>query len=402
MSRESISACLIVQNEQERLAGALESLAFCDERIVVDGGSSDRTLEIARAAGATVIESPWPGFAAQRNRALDAASGEWILEVDADERISAELRASIEALLEAHASEVEMAVCPLRNHFLGGPLGPSAKYPAYRARMFRRGAYRHDEARMVHEGIEPSRRPYVLDGDLEHELAGTLREALVDAWRYAQLESRHLVRPSGPATYLAGIVLRPAAKFLYRTFLEGGWRDGWRGLLKISLDVTSDAVVWLLVFLRGGSGEPAQGHASGGEHFGRRPKGAVKIVAIAGGEKASREAHTWLEGLRSHGLDVALISAGGRIGQGPGARSGQNGGNVQVHELQRLSPLAVMGALDVEMQLRTTDGVVTVGRRARLLRRLLPGTLRPEIPLLSLELEPESAAELANEAVARE
>jgi hypothetical protein len=390
---------LIVQNEQERLVGALESLAFCDERIVVDGGSSDRTVEIARAAGATVIENPWPGFAAQRNRALDAASSEWILEVDGDERISAELRASIEALLEARASEVEMAVCPLRNRFLGGPLGPSAKYPAYRARMFRRGAYRHDEARMVHEGIEPRRRPYVLEGDLEHELAGTLREAVGDAWRYARLESRHLARPSGPGAYLAGIVLRPAAKFLYRTFLEGGWRDGWRGLLKISLDVTSDALVWLLVLLRRGS-EPAQ-RAAGSEHFGRRPNGAVKIVAIAGGEKASLEAHTWLEGLGSHGLDVALISAGGRIGQGSGAASGQNGGNVEVHELQRLSPVAVMRALDVEMQLRTTDGVITVGRRARLLRRLLPGTLRPEIPHLSAVLEPASAAELANETVAR-
>ena len=399
MSRERISACLIVQNEQERLAGALESLDFCDERIVVDGGSSDRTVELARAAGATVIESPWPGFAAQRNRALDAASSEWILELDADERISAELRASIEGLLEARASEVEMAVCPLRNHFLGGPLGPSAKYPAYRARMFRRGAYRHDEARMVHEGIEPRRRPHVLEGDLEHELAGTLREALGDAWRYAQLESRHLPRPSRPRAYLAGIVLRPAAKLLYRTFLEGGWRDGWRGLLKVSLDVTSDALVWLLVLLRRGS-EPAQENASSGEHFGRRPNGAVKIVAIASGEKAAREARTWLEGLRSHGLDVALITGGG--GAQGSAPSVQSADGVAVHTLQSLNPLAVMRALDVEMQLRTTDGVVTVGSRARLLRRLLPGTLRPEIPLLSVEVEPGSAAELANAAVARD
>src|ERR1019366_7124539 len=107
-------------------------------------------------------------------RAGASPAGDWILEIDADERASEEVRASIEGLLAAEASDVEMAVCPLRNHFLGRPLGPSAKYPGYRARMFRRGAYRHDEARMVHEGIEPRRRPFVLGGDLEHELAGTL------------------------------------------------------------------------------------------------------------------------------------------------------------------------------------------------------------------------------------
>lgn len=175
MAPQRISACLIVQNEQARLAAALESLAFCDEIIVIDGGSHDRTIEIARAANATVIENPWPGFAAQRNLALDAATTEWVLEVDADERISPTLRASIETLLADPPASINVAIFALRNRFLGGLLGPSAKYPAYRARLFRRGSYRHDESRAVHEGIELRERPAVLDGDLEHELAGSLR-----------------------------------------------------------------------------------------------------------------------------------------------------------------------------------------------------------------------------------
>jgi len=400
VSRERVSACLIVQNEQERLAAALESVAFCDETIVVDGGSVDRTVEIARRAGATVIENPWPGFALQRNVALDAATGDWILEIDADERVSERLRTSIEGLLATEATAVEMAVCPLRNHFLGSPLGPSAKYPGYRARLFRRGAYRHDEARMVHEGIEPRERPLVLDGDLDHELAGTLREALLDAWSYARLESRHLARPSQHGAYLAGIVLRPAAKLLYRTILEGGWRDGWRGLLKISLDVASDALVWTLVLLRGAPASAAQGDTRT-EHFGRRPSGPVKVVATASGEQATQAAMHWLAGLRDRGLDVALIAGGPGVRESAQAARGGPAGSVPLHHLERLRPLALVRALDVEMQLRTADAVIPVGRRARLLQRLLPRTLRPEIQGLDVGVEPDLAVDLANAGVSR-
>ncbi len=199
MPRARISACLIVQDEQERLPAALASVAFCDEVIVVDGGSTDDTVAMARQAGAQVIERPWRGFAIQRNVAIDAAGGDWILEVDADERVSPALRTSIEALLQQPPKGVGIAVCALRNRFLGGLLGPSAKYPAYRSRLFRRGTYRHDESLAVHEGLELRELPAILDGDLEHELAATLREALRDTWSYASLESRQIPRPRSPS-----------------------------------------------------------------------------------------------------------------------------------------------------------------------------------------------------------
>jgi hypothetical protein len=398
VSRERISACLIVQDEQERLPGTLASLDFCDETIVVDGGSGDDTVELARAAGATVIENRWPGFATQRNVAIDAAGGDWILEIDADERVSAQLRASIQALLASNRSDVEIAACALRNRFLGGPLGPSAKYPAYRMRLFRRGAYRHDESRMVHEGIEPRVRPFLLDGDLEHELASSLREALLDAWRYARLESSHLQRPTRPDAYLTGIALRPAAKLVYRAILEGGWRDGWRGMLKISLDAASDALVWILVLLRRAPASAARAPAQS-EHFGRRPAGPVKIVALAGGAGATRKATRWLAEIRSRGLDVALIAPERDLAAGSPAEAAEGG--VPLHPIRRLAPLAALHALDVEMQIRTIDAVVAVGRRARLVRRLVPGTLRPEIPSLGVTLDAEQAVEIANAAARR-
>ncbi|MGA8362941.1 MAG: glycosyltransferase family 2 protein [Solirubrobacteraceae bacterium] len=392
MPPERISACLIVQDEQERIGAALASVAFCDETIVVDGGSRDETVMIAKAAGARVIENPWPGFAAQRNVALDAASCDWVIEIDADERVSPELRASIQALLEHPPAGAGMAVCALRHRFLGGLLGPSAKYPAYRARIFRRGAYRHDESRAVHEGVEPHERPVVLDGDFEHELADTLHEAFADTWRYARLESQHVSPPRTLRAGLIGTLLRPAAKFVYRTFVDGGWRDGWRGMLKISLDAGTDALVWTLSILRGGQGEvPAGAEGALREgHFGRRPVGPAKVVALSGGGKAAEAAEQWLSGLRERGLDVALVST-----------ATVNGEGVSLQSVERLSPLRAIRALEIEMQLRTIDAVVSVGGRARLTLKLVPRTLRPEIEGLDVSLDPRSAAELVRAAIVR-
>ncbi|HSZ69071.1 MAG TPA: glycosyltransferase family 2 protein [Solirubrobacteraceae bacterium] len=404
MPRARISACLIVQDEHERLPAALASVAFCDETIVVDGGSTDDTVALARAAGARVIESAWRGFAIQRNVAIDAARGDWILEVDADERVSPALRASIEALLAQPPEGVDIAVCALRNRFLGGPLGPSAKYPAYRSRLFRRGSYRHDESLTVHEGLELRELPAILDGDLEHELAATPREALRDMWSYARLESRQLARPRGARgarAYLKGIVVRPTAKFAYRTILDGGWRDGWRGLLKISLDVSSDALVWLLVLLRRGGaardaraggraaeGRAAEGRAAAAEHFGRRRAGPARIIAVAGPGRAAAHAALWLDELRARGIDVVLIGEPER-----------SSGEVPQRAVRRIGPLLVLRALEHERQIRLADAVVPFGRRADLVLRLLPRTLRPEIAGLSGTLAPEQAFALIEAAL---
>ncbi len=414
MPRARISACLIVQDEHERLPAALASVAFCDEVIVVDGGSTDDTVALAREAGAQVIESPWRGFAIQRNVAIDAARGDWILEVDADERVSPALRSSIEALLDRPPQDVGIAVCALRNRFLGGLLGPSAKYPAYRSRLFRRGAYRHDESLAVHEGLELRELPAILEGDLEHELAATLREALRDTWSYARLESRQIPRPRSSRPYLKGVLLRPAAKLGYRTIVEGGWRDGWRGLLKISLDVSSDALVWIFVSLRrhGGhehTGNSDDGSGSGGGHFGPRRAGPARIVAVAEHGRATESAVRWLSALQQHGVDVALIFENppppGRTrpdDEDPRLVSSQTVAEptgVPRRGVRRIRPLTVIRALEVERQVRIIDAVVPFGRRPRLLQRLLPRTLRPEIPGLGPDLKPDRAAALIEGAV---
>jgi (heptosyl)LPS beta-1,4-glucosyltransferase len=393
MSAERVTACLIVQDEQEHLPDALDSVDFCDEILVVDGGSTDRTVAIAREHSARVIEHPWLGFAVQRNIALDAATSEWIFELDADERVSPQLRESITQMLLAPSPNVNIGVCALRNRFLGGFLGPSAKYPAFRSRLFRRGAYRHDESRAVHEGIEPLERPAVLHGDLEHELAETWSEALRDTWHYARLEGAHIRPPRNPIAYLKGIVARPLAKLFYRTVVDGGWRDGWRGLLKILLDASSDALVWILVLVRASPGSASIERSDGtveGQHFGRRPAGAPKVVAIAGRGEAAQVARRWLDALRSAGVDVALLSNDDRTDE-----------EIPTQKLRHLRPLETMRALDIEMQIRTIHAVVAFGPLASFVRKAIPTSLRPEIQGLDIHANPVLTAERLHATVDR-
>jgi glycosyltransferase involved in cell wall biosynthesis len=242
----SVCACIIARNEEQRLPAALASVAFCDEVVVVDAGSRDGTVELARAAGARVIEHPWRGFGAQRNVAIDATGADWILEVDADERVTPRLRAEIEAFLANVPEGVDICAVPCRDLLLGGRLGPSAKYPKYRLRLFRRGRYRHDERVAVHEGLWAFGPTWAFEGDLEHVLADSAGEAIRDVWSYARLEAEQLRGPISPADRVRGILIRPFAKLWDRLLVGGGWRDGWRGLAKISLDCAADALVWAL------------------------------------------------------------------------------------------------------------------------------------------------------------
>ena len=188
-----------------------------------------------------------------------------MLEIDADERVSPELRDEIERFLADPPADVDLAACRCGRSSSGHPLGPSAKYPKYRHRLLRRGAYRHDEARTVHEGFIPEGPVHPFEGDLMHLLATSWSEAVRDAWRYARLEAGQLRgRTHAGRVDLTGALLRPAVKLLYRLAIDGGWRDGWPGLARISLDCATDSVVWtrhLLGRAAASGAHPAWGRA---------------------------------------------------------------------------------------------------------------------------------------------
>jgi hypothetical protein len=396
-ARQTVCACIITHDEEERLPDALASVAFCDELIVVDSGSHDRTVGIARAAGARVIENPWPGFGAQRNVAIDAATTAWVLEIDADERVTPRLRAEIEAFLADVPEGVDICALPCRDVFLGGRLGPSSKYPKYRLRLFRRGAYRHDEGVAVHEGLWAFGRTWAFEGDLEHLLAVSPTEALRDVWRYAGLEAAQQRGDVPAGGYARGILLRPPLKFGYRLLVDGGWRDGWRGVAKIALDCAADALVWVRQAAgrrqaRAGEGPARRASASDPAplHYAqaRVRRGSVRLLAIAAGRQRAQEAASWLRGAAAAGADVALVT------DSPAAANG----DLHVRGLERLTPLRLIRALDAEVQLRGVDAFVPCGPRERRLARLLPPELRAPFGPLDPATDPAEAERLVREA----
>ena len=370
--RESISACVIAQNEAERLPDALASVAFCDEIVVVDGGSTDATVEIAERAGARVIHNPWPGFGAQRNRALDESTSRWVIELDADERVSPALRAEIEEFLAAPTPGLDIVAIPIRHRFLGRELGASARYPAYRYRMFQRDAYRHDEGRTVHEGLGSNAVPRCFEGDLEHLLAGSWREAFPTPGGTRALEAEQ-TSVSGVRGALKELVVRPVAKIAYRTFVLEGWRDGWPGLTKIGLDAANDVLV--------------AGHSVVGRrrHDAQPPRsaphaGPARILALVPAALVG-PATAWLERAVAVGADVVLVS------DDPGDTP------LRSRRLNRLGYRSVAGAINSENQLRTIDAILLAdGRASRWVRRL-PRALRGTIPPVSLDDRPNAVVE---------
>jgi glycosyl transferase family 2 len=356
---ETLTACVIARDEERRLPACLESLAFCDEVVVVDSGSRDRTCEIALEAGARLVRNAWPGFAAQRNVALDHAGCDWVLEIDADERVSPELAGEIRALLADPPRQVRMTAIPMRDVFLGRELGPASRYPRYRHRLFRRGAFRHDESRAVHEGLWPDGPTPPLQGDLRHLLASSYGEAFADARQYARLEGSQRGRP-GVGEAFRGSVLRPAAKLAYRLGLYGGWRDGWRGLVKVGLECAAESAA---MAHRLHSRIPA--HSDSGPAHQPPRVGPVRFVGIAYGARSGRRLSGWLAAAEAAGADVAIVC------DRPADVAG-----VRCRALGSQGPGALLRALDAEDQIRPIDAVVPAGRRERLLLRLAPSAMR--------------------------
>jgi glycosyltransferase involved in cell wall biosynthesis len=160
-----LSAVIITRNEERRLPDALRSVAFCDERLVVDAGSTDRTREVAEACGARVVlATPWPGFVAQRRKAVEAAAHDWILALDADERVTPSLRHEIEAARTMGFTHAGYRI-PRVSFYLGRWIRATDWYPDLQLRLFDRVRGRWEGA-LVHESVEV-RGPV---GRLRHEI----------------------------------------------------------------------------------------------------------------------------------------------------------------------------------------------------------------------------------------
>ncbi len=232
MSAARLSAVVITLNEEDRLRACLESVAWADEIVVVDAESPDKTVQIAREFTERVVVRPWAGFAAQKNFALGLATGDWLLSLDADEEVSAELRDEIHALLRGHATCDGYAV-PRRNIFHDRWIRHGGLYPDWQIRLFRRGRARFRD-REVHESVQVEGRVGRLRAALLHRSYRNVADFLARADRYSTLAAEEW-RRGGRRARGRDLLLRPLGRFLGMYVLRLGFLDGWRGLLLATL-----------------------------------------------------------------------------------------------------------------------------------------------------------------------
>src|SRR5882757_3699544 len=193
MPRSTLSVAIITLNEADNIERTLNSVRFADEIVVVDSGSTDRTVEVARSFGAKVFSEEWKGFALQKNSVIDKCAGTWVLSLDADEELTEELQAEIRAMLEADAettAQVDGYRLRLRHVFLGRWMRYGGYYPDMKLRLFRRvtsAGIAHFTDRPVHESVSVAGRVETMKKDFLHHGYPNLETYLEHMNRYSTL-----------------------------------------------------------------------------------------------------------------------------------------------------------------------------------------------------------------------
>ncbi len=231
--RERLSVAIIARDAARHIQACLESVAWADEILVSDSGSRDGTPEICRRQGARVVCEDWQGFGPQKNRCAERAAGPWVLSLDADERVSPELAASIRQVLEA-GTDLDAFALRRRNYFLGREVRHGGWAPDYCLRLFRKGKARFSERRVHEHLVVPSGRVGRLAGPLEHFTYASIADYVARMDRYAALGAEQL-RLEGRRARPADLLLRPPLTFARMLLLRQGWRDGTLGVVLAGL-----------------------------------------------------------------------------------------------------------------------------------------------------------------------
>jgi glycosyltransferase involved in cell wall biosynthesis len=226
---KGLSACVITFNEADRIDRCLRALAFCSEIVVVDSHSTDGTRELATHCGARVIERDWPGYRSQKQFATDAAQYDWVLCVDADEIVTPELQAEIQALRASGFSGVTGYSVPRLTDYFGGFLRHGNAWPDRKIRLYQRGAARWIGYE-VHEKIAVDGAVGALSAPLEHYAYRSLDDHLSRVDRYARLMAEEMHR-AGRRCNLAAVIVHPLWRFVRGMLIKRGFLDGWRGWL---------------------------------------------------------------------------------------------------------------------------------------------------------------------------
>ncbi len=235
----AFTACIITFNEEDNIEAALESIGFADEIIVVDSHSTDRTRELAcgfrgcsrdgREVKPRVIERDWPGHVEQKNFAIDQAQHDWVLCLDADERVSPQLRREIETVLAVDSPVFDGYTMPRKTYYLGRWISRGGWYPDRKLRLFRRSRGRWGGVN-PHDHVKIEGRTQNLQGDLYHYSYRNMAEHIRTINFFTDIASREKQK-SRVRHPLVRMLVQPPFKFFKMYILKQGFREGVAGLI---------------------------------------------------------------------------------------------------------------------------------------------------------------------------
>ncbi len=226
LRQKKITALVIAFNEEKNILGCLESIKWVDEIIVVDSFSTDKTVELARNFTDKVIQRKWEGFSSQRKFSLEQAGNEWILSLDADERITDELKNSILKIIETDTTYSGFKIAR-RNYFLGKWIKSAFWYPDHQMRFFRKSKARMED-KLIHEGFEIDGDVGIIDGDIIHYSYSSLEDAISKINKYSSLAAK---QKADKRVGVLDIFLRPLSAFITDFISRKGYKDGFHGFL---------------------------------------------------------------------------------------------------------------------------------------------------------------------------
>jgi glycosyltransferase involved in cell wall biosynthesis len=226
----TVACVVIAKNEERNIADCLGSAQWADELIVVDAESRDKTVELARTYGAKVFVRPWPGFGLQKNFGMAQASSDWILILDADERVTEELRGEVRTCLEQWRPGAPVAYrIPRRNFFYGAWVRGGGVYPDYQVRLFRRGLAQYNDV-AVHENLIVDGEIGTLVEHLDHYTERRIQDHFKKFGLYTTLAAEEKAKKVRAVSW-SDLAFRPLVIGVKTYLLKGGYRDGVRGLI---------------------------------------------------------------------------------------------------------------------------------------------------------------------------
>ena len=223
-----VSAVIICTNEEDNIEECIKSISWADEIVILDGGSKDKTIEIAKKYTDKIFVNEWKGFAVQRNYSLSKVNYDWVFSLDADERCPMELESEIKEILIKDTISYKGFKIPRKSFFLNKWIKHCGWYPDYQFRLFRK-EYTKVTNRLVHEGFKVEGDIGILKNDILHYTVKTISDFAARINKYSTLSAKEKVNKKS-VTYL-DLIIRPPLSFTREYIIKKGFLDGIHGIM---------------------------------------------------------------------------------------------------------------------------------------------------------------------------